>query len=79
MPSEDLKELLNEASLILMREKDNIKKGTGVLSANKEKILVLTKEEDIIWHTKFSFKDKKWESDNVEQLDMETSSVMMKL
>ena len=37
LPSEDLQELLNEASLILMRQKDNIKKGTGVLSANKEK------------------------------------------
>ena len=27
LPSEDLKELLNKASLVLMRQKDNIKKG----------------------------------------------------
>ena len=79
LPSEDLQELLNEASLILMRQKDNIKKGTGVLSANKEKeFWYYTKEEDIIWQTykNFLLKDKKWESENVEQLDMETSSVM---
>ena len=56
LPSEDLQELLNEASLILMRQKDNIKKGTGVLSANKEKeFWYYTKEEDIIWQTYKNF------------------------
>ena len=77
--SEDLNELLNKASLVLMRQKDNIKKGTGVLSANKEKeFWYYTKEEDIIWqkYKNFLLEDKKWESKNINQLDMETSSVM---
>ncbi len=79
LPSEDLQELLNEASLVLMRQKDNIKKGTGVLSANKEKeFWFSTKEDDIIWqkYKNFLLENKNWERENVDQLDMETTAVM---
>ena len=68
LPSEDFQELLNKASLVLMRQKDNIKKGTGVLSANKEKeFWFYTKEEDIIWqkYKNFLLEDKNWERENL--------------
>lgn len=77
--TEEQIEFVNEAYIYLLRQKSKIKSGSSVLSANKGKeFWYYTKTEDHIWHEykNYLLKVKNWEKNNIDQLDIETSSIM---
>ena len=79
--NEEMKESLKEAQLTLMRKESKFKTGTAVLNSKKKDSWYFPREEDEIWsnYKRFLFENKKWERENIDQLDMESTSIINEL
>jgi len=79
--NEESSECLKKAQLILMRESAKIKTATAVINAKQKDYWYISGEGDEIWskYKNYLIEKKKWESENIEQLDMESTSIINEL
>ncbi len=79
--TDEMKENLKEAQLILMRKERKIKTATAVFNSRKKDYWYLPGEGDEIWsnYKSFLIENKKWERENIDQLDMESTSIVNEL
>ena len=79
--NDEMKGFLEEAQLTLMRKQSKIKTATAVLNSRKKDYWYLPGQGDEIWsnYKTFLIENKKWEKENIDQLDMESTSILNEL
>ena len=79
--NDEMKGFLEEAQLTLMRKQSKIKTATAVLNSREKDDWYLPGQGDEIWsnYKSFLIENKKWEKENIDQLDMESTSILNEL
>ena len=79
--NDKMKGYLEEAQLTLMRKQSKIKTATAVLNSREKDYWYLPGQGDEIWsnYKSFLIENKKWEKENIDQLDMESTSILNEL